>query len=137
LIRRNVALDRARKIILAIGACLMPASLFIAASPLSFAIVFFSVAMFAHQFWSANVQTLPADIFPARVVGSVGGLLGSAGSFGGMLFGWLAGHLVEQHGYGPTFVLAGILHPLAFMVILLAVKRIEPLSMSFGISLKT
>jgi len=137
LIRRNVVLDRARKIALAIGACLMPASLFIAASPLSFAIVFFSIAMFAHQFWSANVQTLPADIFPARVVGSVGGLLGSAGSFGGMLFGWLVGHLVERYGYRSTFVLAGIMHPLAFGVILLAVKRIEPLSLRLVTSLKT
>ena len=75
---------------------LLPASLFIVASPLSLAIVFFSLAMFAHQFWSANVQTLPADIFPSRVVGSVEGLLGSAGSFGGMLFGLLVGRLLAS-----------------------------------------
>src|SRR5437016_13614513 len=112
LIRRNVLLDRARKIALAIGVCLMPASLFIAASPLRYAIVFFSVAMFAHQFWSANVQTLPAEMFPARLVGSVGGLLGSAGAFGGMWFGFLVGRMVEHRGYGPAFALAGLLHPL-------------------------
>ncbi|MBI5774617.1 MAG: MFS transporter [Verrucomicrobia bacterium] len=127
LLRRGVSLDRARKIALGIGASLLPASLFIVASPLSFAIVFFSTAMFAHQFWSANVQTLPADLFPARVVGSVEGLLGSAGSFGGMLFGLLVGWLVEHHGYGPAFVIAGVLHPLAFLVILATVRRVAPL----------
>jgi ACS family hexuronate transporter-like MFS transporter len=86
LIRRNVSLDHARKIALGFSALLLPASLFIVASPLSLAIVFFSMAMFAHQFWSANVQTLPADVFPSQVVGSVEGLLGSAGSFGGHAF---------------------------------------------------
>src|SRR5688572_28138619 len=72
-------------------------------------------------------STLPADLFPARVVGSVEGLLGSAGSFGGMLFGLLVGSLVEHDGYGPAFLIAGVLHPLAFVIILLTVKRIGPL----------
>jgi ACS family hexuronate transporter-like MFS transporter len=126
LIRRNVSLDHARKIALGFSALLLPASLFIVASPLSLAIVFFSLAMFAHQFWSANVQTLPADLFPSRVVGSVEGLLGSAGSFGGMLFGLVVGYMVGEHGYAPAFLVAGLLHPLAFGVILIGVRRIEP-----------
>jgi ACS family hexuronate transporter-like MFS transporter len=132
LIRRNFSLDRSRKIALGISAALMPVALFIVASPLSFAIVFFSVAMFAHQFWSSNVQTLPADIFPANVVGSVEGLLGSAGSFGGMLFGLLVGRLIGEHGYGPAFIMAGVLHPLAFVVVLAVIKRIEPVACSEG-----
>jgi ACS family hexuronate transporter-like MFS transporter len=127
LIRSNLTLNLSRKIAFGISASLMPASLFIASSPLSFAIVFFSLAMFAHQFWSANVQTLPADLFPAKVVGSVEGLLGSAGSFGGMLFGLLVGRLVEHQGYGPAFLVAGVLHPMAFLVILATVKRIGPI----------
>jgi MFS transporter, ACS family, hexuronate transporter len=128
LIRRNLTLDRSRKIALALSMALMPVSLLIAASPLSFAIVFFSLAMFAHQFWSANMQTLPADIFPAEVVGSVGGLLGSAGSFGGMLFGLIVGRVVEHHGYGPVFLATGLLHPLSFLIILAAVRKIEPVT---------
>lgn len=126
LIRHGFSLNVARKIALGASAALMPVSLFIVASPLRFAIVFFSVAMFAHQFWSSNIQTLPADIFPVRVVGSVEGLLGSAGSFGGMLFGLLVGWLVDHGGYGPAFLIAGVLHPLAFTLILAAIKRIEP-----------
>src|SRR2546425_8422385 len=104
----------------------MPAALFITASPLSFAIVFFSLAMFAHQFWSSNVQTLPADLFPANVVGSVEGLLGSAGSFGGMLFGLLVGRLVEHHGYGPVFIMAGRTYPAALLPLLPPFKNHEP-----------
>jgi MFS transporter, ACS family, aldohexuronate transporter len=127
LLRRQLSLNLSRKIALGIGASLLPVSLFIAGAPLSYAIVFFSLAMFAHQFWSANVQTLPADLFPSTVVGSVEGLLGSAGAFGGMLFGLLVGWLVGNHGYGPAFLIAGVLHPLAFLVILDTVRRIEPI----------
>ena len=130
LIRRGVTLDRARKIALGISAFLLPASLLIVNAPLSLAIVFFSLAMFAHQFWSANVQTLPADLFPSRVVGSVEGLLGSAGSFGGMLFGWLVGQLIGDYGYGPAFAIAGVLHPIGFLLILAAVRRIEPVALA-------
>jgi ACS family hexuronate transporter-like MFS transporter len=126
LIRRAMTVNRSRKIALGIGASLMPASLFIAASPLSYAIIFFSLAMFAHQFWSANIQTLPADLFPANLVGSVEGLLGSAGSFGGMLFGLLVGWLVEHSGYGPAFLIAGLLHPLSFIAILMTVPYSNP-----------
>lgn len=83
--------------------------------------------MFAHQFWSANLQTLPADLFPSKCVGSVEGLLGSAGSFGGMLFGLAVGWMVEHHGYAPAFMIAGMLHPVAFFLVLLSVRRIAPL----------
>jgi MFS transporter, ACS family, hexuronate transporter len=128
LIRRNFSLAVSRRIALGLSACLMPVSLLIATAPLAYAIVFFSVAMFGHQFWSSNVQTLPADIFPARVVGSVEGLLGSAGSFGGMLFGLLVGSLIGQHGYAPAFLLAGLFHPLGFLLILtnVRIQRVTP-----------
>jgi ACS family hexuronate transporter-like MFS transporter len=127
LLRRGLTLSRARKTGLGIAAALMPLSLLIVASPLSLTIVFFSAAMFAHQFWSVTVQTLPADLFPANVVGSVEGLLGSAGSFGGMMFGLLVGWLVDRHGYGYAFLIAGVLHPLAFLIILVTVSRVAPL----------
>jgi ACS family hexuronate transporter-like MFS transporter len=44
-----------------------------------------------------------------------------------MPFNLGVGKLVDQHGYGPAFLIAGLLHPLAFLVILATVKRIGPL----------
>jgi ACS family hexuronate transporter-like MFS transporter len=125
LLRRSLTLNLARKIPLGVAASLMPASALIATSPLSLAFAFFSTAMFAHQFWSVTVQTLPADLFPADRVGTVEGLLGSAGSFGAMLFGLFVGWLVDRHGYGAAFPVAGLLHPLAFFVILASVPPIH------------
>lgn len=126
LIKKRVSLDTSRKISLAISAFLMPISLFIVRSPLSLTILFFGIAMFGSQFWSTIVQTLVADMFPSQVVGSVTGLMGAAGSFGGMFFNLLVGSLLaSMHTYSLVFILAGVLHPLAFFSILAIVRHIE------------
>lgn len=127
LVRRGRTIDRARKTTLCLGVALMPISLLIAAAPLPWVIVFFSMAMFGHQFWSTVVQTLPTDIFPSRVVGSVAGLSGAAGAFGGMFFSLIVGGLVKHSGYAPAFLIAGLLHPLSLLLIFLVVKKIEPI----------
>jgi ACS family hexuronate transporter-like MFS transporter len=127
LIRRNLTIDASRKIALGVSAAIMPASLLIAASPLSLAIVFFGMAMFAHQFWSTIMQTLPADLFPSHVVGSVAGIQGAVGSFGGMLFNLVVGALLAGgYGYPVVFLISGLLHPASFVILLLVVRRIEP-----------
>jgi ACS family hexuronate transporter-like MFS transporter len=102
----------------------MPVSLFITASPLALAIVFFSMAMLGHQFWSTIMQTLVADLFPSGVVGAVTGLTGASGSAGAMLFNLLTGALLTWFGsYTPVFLIAGLLHPASFIVILLFLSR--------------
>jgi ACS family hexuronate transporter-like MFS transporter len=127
LMHRGVSLNRTRKVTLGLSAALVPTVLMISAAPLNLVIVFFSAAMFGHQSFSTVVQTLPADLFQSRVVGSVGGLIGSAGSFGAMLFNLFVGWIVQRHGYGPAFLIASLLHPLAFLVILGWVKNVARL----------
>ncbi|HZE95989.1 MAG TPA: MFS transporter, partial [Planctomycetota bacterium] len=128
LIRRGVPLDRARKIALATAAAVMPATTLIEWTPVGLAIVFYSLALFGHQFWSANVQTLAADLFPSRVVGSVEGLLGSAGALGAAAVGEGFGWLIAHHGYSVPFLVCGGLHALSLGVLLMLVRRIEPVS---------
>jgi ACS family hexuronate transporter-like MFS transporter len=126
LIARGVSLDGARKWALGVGAAIMPCTLLVGRSSAGLALALLGLAMFAHQFWSANMQTLAADVFPARVVGSVGGLLGAAGALGGAGYGLIVGAVVASHGYALPLALAGLLHPLAFVLILVIVRRIEP-----------
>lgn len=129
LLRRGMTLDRARKVALFTAALLMTATTFINGTPVGFALVFYSLALFGHQFWSANVQTLAADLFPSRVVGSVEGLLGSAGAFGAALVGEGFGWLIHRDGYALPFLICGGLHALSFGIVLTLVRRIEPLSL--------
>lgn len=127
LIRCKLSIDTSRKLCLGISASCMPVALLITISPLAITILFFSLAMLGHQFSSTIIQTLPADMFPSRVVGSVAGLLGAAGAFGGMLFNLIVGNvLAVHHSYALIFTIAGLLHPLSFLVILLVVRTIEP-----------
>lgn len=125
LIKRNISIDKSRKISMGIATALMPASLFITSSPLSLAIVFFSMAMFGHQFFSTLLQTICTDLFPNKVVGSVSGLAGGVGCFGAMLFSLLAGQLIQHIGYSSVFIIIGLMHPLAFLLILLIVGKIK------------
>ena len=130
LIRRGWSVISSRKLCLGISASLLPAALLITASPLALAIVFFSMAMFGHQFWSTIMQTLAADLFPPEAVGSVTGLVGASGSFGAMLFNLAVGAMLTAFsGYGPVFLVAGLLHPASVVVILLtplAPRSIKP-----------
>ena len=108
-----------------ISAAMLPASLLITESTFAMAIVFFSMAMFGHQFWATIVQTLAADIFPSKIVGSVAGLMGCFGTYGAMLFSFLIGFIIEQFGYTPAFIISGILHPISFILVFIIIQKIE------------
>jgi ACS family hexuronate transporter-like MFS transporter len=129
LLRRQLALDHARKIALGASAIVMPLILFVPQVPVGWAIALFSVAYFGQQSWSTLVMVLPADIFPRASVGAVAGLVGFGGAMGGVVFGQVVGYLLDHgFGYGLVFALAGSFHVVAFAVICLAIPRIEPLA---------
>jgi ACS family hexuronate transporter-like MFS transporter len=127
LIRRGMSLDASRKIALGMGACIVPAAMLVASSPLSLAIGLLGVAMMGHMFWATILQTLPTDMFPSSMVGSVAGLMGATGSFGGMFFNVVIGEVLgRQGGYAPVFMMAGLMHPLSFLLLLVVVRRVAP-----------
>ena len=131
LVRRGVSVDRSRRATLLLSASLMPVVLFIVRSPLYLAILFFCVAAFAHQFWAAILQTLPVDMFAPETVGSVSGIMGSAGAFGGVIFNMLIGALLaDYHSYTIVFSITAFLHLTAFAIITVLIPRIELLRLN-------
>jgi MFS transporter, ACS family, hexuronate transporter len=125
LLKRNFSLDKSRKISLGIASAMLPASLMITDASLGMAVAFFSMAMFGHQFWSTIVQTLAADMFPSKMVGSVSGLMGCIGMYGAMLFSLGIGFVIDKVGYNAAFVISGLLHPLSFMLVFVMIRKIE------------
>jgi len=125
LLKKDFSLDLARKIPLGIAAALLPTSLLITDASLNMAILFFSMAMFGHQLYSTIVQTLVADMFPSRIVGSVSGLMGCGATYGAMLFSLAIGFVIEEFGYNPAFIISGLLHPLSFLLVFIIIKKIE------------
>jgi MFS transporter, ACS family, hexuronate transporter len=128
LLQRGWSLDLARKLVLGVNAAMMPAVMLVSLVPVQYAILLFSIAFFSQQSWSALIMTIPADIFPLSVVGSVAGLVGFGGSIGGALFGLVAGALLGHgYSYGMLFVAVGTFHLIGFFIILLLGGRLQPL----------
>jgi MFS transporter, ACS family, hexuronate transporter len=127
LLRHGRSLDYARKFPLGCCACAMPVIMLVPLAPVSVALALFSIAFFAQQAWSGLIMTLPTDVFPLTVVGTVAGLIGFGGAIGGAAFGLVAGFLLG-HGfsYATLFVLAGTFHLIGFVAILLFAGRIHP-----------
>ncbi len=131
LVRRQFSINAARKLALAASAALMPTVFFIPQVAIGWVIVFFSIAYFGQQSWSTLVMTLPADLVPKRAVGAVAGLVGFGGAMGGVCFLKGVGYMLDHgSGYAPVFAMAGTFHVLAFVVILLAIPRVQPLTMA-------
>jgi ACS family hexuronate transporter-like MFS transporter len=81
-----------------------PANIGFVSSPYM-AIALFSLVGFAHQTISVLFNTLSADLFDSREVGTVSGFAGMAGWTGGLGFSLLVGALADSVGYGPPSAL--------------------------------
>jgi ACS family hexuronate transporter-like MFS transporter len=127
LIHRGWSINRARKTTMLLCA--------VAVTPIFFAqwvdnlwvaVAIISLATAAHQAWSANLYTLPSDMFPRKAVGSVIGIGGTAGAIGGMIFSLYIGQVLERIGtYSLIFVVAGSVYLIALAIIHLLSPRLE------------
>jgi len=87
------------------------------------AVLIIGTAAAAHQAFSANVYTLPSDLFPRSAVGSVIGIGGTIGAVGGMIFSLYIGQILDRVGtYTPIFIVAGC----AYFVALAAIHWLSP-----------
>jgi ACS family hexuronate transporter-like MFS transporter len=131
LLERGYSLDRSRKLALGVSAAFMPVVVLVTVVPVNVALLLFSIAFFCQQSWSGLIMTVPADIFPLSLVGSVSGLVGFAGAIGGAFFGLIAGYLLQNgFGYGTLFSLVGCFHLIGFVAIALFGGKIRPLGSS-------
>jgi ACS family hexuronate transporter-like MFS transporter len=90
------------------------------------AIVLLGIAAGAHQGWSANLFTTVSDMFPRNAVGSVTGIGSMAGSVGGFLIAFYAGHVLQRtHSYSSLFVIASSTYLLALMLLALLAPRLR------------
>jgi ACS family hexuronate transporter-like MFS transporter len=125
LIRSGMDAVRARKIAMSAAATLMPAGIAAALAPNGWwAVAWVSVAAAGHNAWVSNAQTLPADVLPARVVGTAVGISQMAGYCGNLAATLVTGYVLDRFSYLPVFVVAGLLHPLATVVLLAGFVRV-------------
>ncbi|GGL25680.1 MFS transporter [Caulobacter rhizosphaerae] len=122
------SINKARKTTMLICALLaMPVVFAANVDNLWVAVLIIGVATAAHQGFSANLYTLPSDVFPRGAVGSVVGIGGMLGAFGGMVFSKYIGQVLDKIGtYTPIFIVAGSAYLVALLVVHLLTPKMEP-----------
>jgi ACS family hexuronate transporter-like MFS transporter len=120
LMNRGWSVGRGRLAAMAVFACCMPVTIWaVLTENFVIALSLISVATAAHQAWSANLFTTASDMFPKKVVGAVVGLGGMAGAIGGMFMQLVVGGLLQATKmWWPLFVIAGVMHPIALLLIM-------------------
>ena len=124
LIARGWSVNAARKAtLLACALAVLPVVTVQSIDNLWAAVLLIGLATAGHQAFSANILTLPSDLFPRAAVGSVVGIGGTAGAIGGMLMAKYAGYILDSIGsYAPLFAVAGS----AYFIALLAIHLLSP-----------
>ena len=127
-VRLGWSMNRARKgAMLVCALCVAPVVLVTQVDNLWLAVGLIGLAMAGHQGWSANVLTLPSDMFPRQTVASVVGIGGFAGAVGGMAMSLFTGAQLQSTGsYGTIFLLAGSAYLVALLCVHLLAPRLDP-----------
>jgi len=127
LVARGWSPVKSRKTVMVVSAMgILAGTPAVLASSWPAALALISMATFAYSCWATNVLSLPADLFPSRVVASVSGLSGTGGALGGMLFTLLTGALLDRFSYTPVFAIAGLMACAAAGVLLWGVSELYP-----------
>lgn len=122
-VKRNIAPAKARKNAITIGCVLMLISLAATAFYLNqlkenipFAIFLISTTLFGFQFLINNLQTLAADYFNGKNVGTVAGMGGTAAVIGTLFTTW-AVPFITKTSYVSFFIMGAVMVPLAWICI--------------------
>jgi ACS family hexuronate transporter-like MFS transporter len=117
-IARGWTTDKARRVIILVGALFMLAGIPAAfADSAMAALAFIGLVTFGFQSWVNNVQTIPSDLFPQQAVASVAGLGGVGAGAGAILFTLTTGWVVDHFSYTPILVVAGLLPVLGTLIL--------------------
>ena len=89
------------------------------------AVAIVGLATAAHQAFSANLYTIPSDMFPRAAVGSVVGIGGTVGAIGGMMMAKFTGYILQTTGsYTIIFAVAGSVYLIAVGLVHLLSPRL-------------
>lgn len=129
LMNRGYSTNRGRKLAMLITAlCVLPV-VFVPHMSQLFpsnawpATLLIALAAAAHQGWSANLFSTPADMFPSTAVSTVVGIGGAAGAIGGACFTWIVKRNLSLHQL-LVFSMAAGAYVVALAIFQLLVPRL-------------
>jgi MFS transporter, ACS family, hexuronate transporter len=124
LIKRGWQVGLARKTVIVLGTVgmlfLIPAIYTTSIGPLA---ACFAVATFSYAAVSTMILNLPADIYPARTVGTVAGLAGTAAGIGTIAATYLTGYVADRYSFEPLLIGASLIPVAGMAAVLLLVRN--------------
>ena len=124
LIRRGWQPQRARIALLVAVGGLAPLGALVGFLPTAaMAIALTCLVAFLTQAWATNTSALTTDTVPPVDTGAVAGMMGTAGSLGGVLFTQFLGLTIGAFGYSSAFILGAIMHPIAVTLLVLLYRQ--------------
>jgi ACS family hexuronate transporter-like MFS transporter len=128
LMRRGTPSSIARKAAVTVFGILMTAGIgAIFTANVWVSIAFISVATFGYTGWNTNGLAFAPDVVPKNMVASIWGLAGMGAGFGGMVFSWLSGWVIDRYGYAPVFIGYSIMPLIAVILVLFVMGPLRPL----------
>lgn len=85
-----------------------------------------TVVLVVGQAWFFFGSLLQTDLFPRNAIGTVNGLIGACGTSFGLVLNLGLGWAIGAVGYFPVFAVAGLLHPLAALLVWRLVRHPLP-----------
>jgi len=131
LLRRGLSVTLARKLAITAFVLLMTAAIpavLVPSAAVSIACV--AIAMTGYTGALANMLSLPADVFPGHIVGSVYGLASMGSGFGGMVFALLTGWVVDHYSYTPVFIGFGLLPLICASILWFVTGPLRPIELN-------
>ena len=88
---------------------------------------FIFMPAFGYSGDNTNALAFAPDGVPRNRVASIWGLASMGAGFGGRVFSWLSGRMINRHGYTPVFIGYGIIPLISLAVVLFALGPGKPL----------
>jgi ACS family hexuronate transporter-like MFS transporter len=106
------------------GLCIAPVVFVSSASGLWLAVAYISVAIAAHQAWTANIWSLAMDMAPKNAVASMFGIGGMCSAIGGMFMTQIVGFVLT--GSGNNYTLLFTMIPAMYFIALVWIWLMRP-----------
>jgi MFS transporter, ACS family, hexuronate transporter len=128
--RKTSDTDSARKIVMgAAAAFTLPVVSIGFLNSYIIIIILMSFAFFAHGLWITNYITSISDVFGNKVTSTVVGLSGSAGAISSLVLNPVIGLVVINFTYSPLWWYAGLMYPVAFIILIRFIPKIGSISL--------
>jgi ACS family hexuronate transporter-like MFS transporter len=130
--KKTSSINIARKSLMGIAATLTITIIFVQNVDSAYAVIaLITLFLFAHGLWITNYSTAVGDVFGNKATSTMFGLTGTFGAISAFVINRVIGSVVTNYSYDPLWIWAGLMYPLAFvllMVFMPKIKKIESFS---------